>query len=451
MTTTGERDLTQGNVWRQILIYAMPMVITSLLQALYSMVDTIIVGQFVGSAGISAINNSGQILNIVTKIAIGVTTGGNIIIGQYYGAKDLRNRHQASGTLFSLSLLCGLAVAAGLYFGASPLLGILGAPSMAEAMAYLQICAVGMVPVFGYNALAAVLRGVGDSRTPLNIILLSTLVNLGLDVWLVGPMQMGVSGAALATTISQLLSFLLALRALARRKGLMEFTPTFLRMRGAMLRMILRLGIPSALQMTIAGISWLVVTFLINQYGMDVSAGNGVSIRIKDLCQLFISAMASGATTMIAQNLGACKFDRAKQVMYTCMKITVIMAAASIVLVQLAAPWLAAAFTSDQAVIDAAVLNLRIEIFGQIFYAIFMVYHALAIGAGHSTFAMLSSFCNCILVRVVLAFTLDHFFGIPGLYLACAIAPSASVPLGWLYARSNVWRRSLAKPGAQGK
>ena len=96
-------------------------------------------------------------------------------------------------------------------------------------------------------------------------------------------------------------------------------------------------------------------------------------------------------------------------------------------------------------------LNLRIEIFGQIFYAIFMVYHALAIGAGHSTFAMLSSFCNCILVRVVLAFTLDHFFGIPGLYLACAIAPSASVPLGWLYARSNVWRRSLAKPGAQGK
>lgn len=310
MTTTGERDLTQGNVWRQILIYAMPMVITSLLQALYSMVDTIIVGQFVGSAGISAINNSGQILNIVTKIAIGVTTGGNIIIGQYYGAKDLRSRHQASGTLFSLSLLCGLAAAAGLYFGASPLLGILGAPSMAEAMAYLQICAVGMVPVFGYNALAAVLRGVGDSRTPLNIILLSTLVNLGLDVWLVGPMQMGVSGAALATTISQLLSFLLALGALARRKGLMEFTPTFLRMRGAMLRMILRLGIPSALQMTIAGISWLVVTFLINQYGMDVSAGNGVSIRIKDLCQLFISAMASGATTMIAQNLGACKFDR---------------------------------------------------------------------------------------------------------------------------------------------
>lgn len=155
--------------------------------------------------------------------------------------------------------------------------------------------------------------------------------------------------------------------------------------------------------------------------------------------------MASGATTMIAQNLGASKFERAKDVMYTAMKITCAMAAAMIVLVELFAPQMAAVFTNEAAVRDAAVLNLRIEILGQIFYAVFMVYHALAIGAGHSTFAMLSSFANCIVFRVVLSLLFNHLWGIYGLYAACAVAPSISVPLGWLYTRSGVWRRSLAK------
>lgn len=444
MQTANTQDLTQGNIWKQIWIYAMPMVVSSLLQALYSIVDTIIVGQFVGSEGISAINNSGQILNIITKVAIGMATGGNIIISQYFGAKEEKKRNQASGTLFTLSMGLGFAVAVGLYLGAVPLLSLLGAPSMQEAIAYLQIGAIGMIPVFGYNALAAVLRGVGNSKTPLHLIITSTITNTILDLVFVGAFDMGVTGAALATTISQFLCFGLAWFVLAAQKGLMEFTPSFLKIRMAMLKIILRLGIPSALQMTIAGFSWLVVTFLINQYGVDVSAGNGISVRIKDLCQLFITAMTSGATTMIAQNLGACKYDRAKKIMDSTMKVTITMAIASILLVQFLAPQMAGLFSNEQPVIDAAVWNLRIEIFAQIFYAIFMVYHSLAIGAGHSIFAMLSSFCNCIIFRVVLAVLFNHFFGLTGIYAACAIAPVVSVPLGWMYFKSNVWQRSLA-------
>ncbi len=433
---SGERDLTRGSVWRQVLAYAMPLVASSLLQALYSMVDTVIAGHFAGSAAISAINNSGQILNILTKIAIGITTGGNIIIGQYYGAKEQGRLGEASGTLLSLSLLLGAATAVGLYAGAYPLLGLLGAPAMEQSVAYLRICAVGMVFVFGYNALSAVLRGVGDSRTPLLIIGVATVVNTVLDLWFVAGLGMGTAGAALATTAAQAVSFGMALVLMARRTGLLQPKLSFFRMHGALLRLILRLGIPSALQMTIAGFSWLVVTFLVNQYGVNVSAGNGVAIKIKDICQLFISAKASGATTKIAQNLGASR---------TIIAAAMAMAAAMIVLVELFAPQMAAVFTNEAAVRDAAVLNLRIEILGQIFYAVFMVYHALAIGAGHSTFAMLSSFANCIVFRVVLSLLFNHLWGIYGLYAACAVAPSISVPLGWLYTRSGVWRRSLAK------
>lgn len=182
---------------------------------------------------------------------------------------------------------------------------------------------------------------------------------------------------------------------------------------------------------------------MINSYGVSVSAGNGVSIKIKDFCQLFVVAMANSSATMIAQTLGAKKYDRAKEVMYTTMKITVGMSIIIILLVELFTPQLAAIFTSDPAVSSAAVMNLKIEIIGQLFYAIFFVYHSLAIGAGHTIFAMASSFVNCIIFRVVLAIIFNHFWGLTGVYLACMIAPFSSVPLGYIYTRSNVWRRSL--------
>ncbi len=439
-----ENDLTKGDAARQLIRYAIPMVTTSVLQALYSMADMIIAGHFIGNTGISAINNSSQIMNIATQIAIGLTVGGNVLIGQYYGAGKQEERRRAIGTLLTSSLLLGVFGLLLIFSLARAILSGLGAPALDDAEAYLQVCAFGMPFIFGYNALSAVLRAIGNSRKPLHFIAASASTNVVLDIVFVGGLKMGVRGAALATVLSQGLSFSLALIFLLRHSEIFRISLENLKIRAAELKMIFKLGIPSSLQHTIGGISWLVVTFLINSYGVDVSAGNGVSVKIKDFCQLFISAMSSGAATMIAQTLGAKMYDRAKEVMYTAMKITMLMAVTMIIIVELLAPQLAAIFTGDPAVQAAAVMNLRIEILGQIFYAVFFVYHSLAIGAGHTLFAMSSSFVNCILFRVVLAITFNHFFGLPGIYWACMIAPSVSVPLGWLYTRSNVWRRSLA-------
>lgn len=433
---------------RQLIKYAMPMVATNLLQALYSMVDLIIAGRFVGSGGISGINNGGQILNLVTQIVIGITIGGNILIGQYFGSGDQAKRQQAAGTLFTVSLVGGVLISVLLAGFAEPLLRAIGAPALEEARAYLLICALGMIFIFGYNALSAVLRAVGNSREPMIFIGIATVLNIVLDLLFMGVFDMGTAGAALATVIAQGVCFFLALGYLLRHPDIMRFTRADLRLVGSEFRQILKLGIPCSVQMTIAGISWLTVTFLVNTYGVDVSAGNGVACKIKDFCQLFISAMANSAATMIAQTLGARKYDRAKQVMYTAMRISVLMAVLLIVIVELFAPQLVAIFTRDPKVAEAAVLNLRIEIVGQIFYAMFLVYHALAIGAGHTMFAMGSSFVNCIVFRVILALALNHFFGLWGLYLACTIAPSSSVPLGWLYTRSGIWRRSLQETAA---
>ncbi len=439
-----ETDLTQGNAARQLVRYAIPMVTTSVLQALYSMADMIITGHFVGNTGISALNNASQIMNIATQIAIGITVGGNILIGQYYGAGETEGRRRATGTLITASMVLGILGFAIIFLFSRIILAGLGAPAIDDAQIYLKICAFGMPFIFGYNAFSAVLRAIGNSQKPLHFIAVSASVNVVLDLIFVGATKMGVGGAALATVLSQGLSFCLALIFLLRHNGIFQICFENLKIHISELKTIFKLGVPSSLQHTIGGISWLVVTFLINSYGVDVSAGNGVSVKIKDFCQLFISAMSSGAATMIAQTLGARLYDRAKEVMYTAMKITVLMAVIMILIVELFAPQLVAVFTGDPTVQEAAIRNLRIEIIGQIFYAIFFVYHALAIGAGHTLFAMSSSFVNCILFRVVLAITLNHFFGLSGVYWACMIAPSVSVPLGWLYTKSNVWRRSLA-------
>jgi len=439
------RDLTEGNVFRQLVIYAAPIIVSNLLQACYSMADIIISGHFVGSNGISAINNASQITGLITNTAIGLCTGGSIVIGQYFGAKDDKKRKEVSGTLLTFSLIIGICIAALLFIFAKPLLIMLKAPSLNDALDYMRICSIGMIPVLGYNAVSTILRSIGNSKQPFIFIAVATVLNIVLDILFVGAFSMGTAGAATATVISQLLSFILSLKYLIGKDYIMEFNKETLRIRKKHMFMILKLGIPSILQSTIASISWLTVTFLINSYGVVISAGNGISIKIKDFCQLFIAAMASATTTMVSQNLGAEKYDRAKKVTVTAMKITFCMAIVLIILVEIFAPYLARAFNNEAAVVNAAVQNMRIEIVGQMFYALFMVYHALAIGAGHTIFAMGSSFVNCIVVRMILAITLNHFFGLTGLYLACMIAPSASVPLGWLYMRSNIWRKSIIK------
>lgn len=345
----------------------------------------------------------------------------------------------------SLSAVLGIAFSVILAASSGGILRILQAPAYDEAVLYLRICSSGMFFVYIYNAFSSMLRAVGDSRTPMRIVIATTILNAVLDLVFVAGFGMGVAGAAWATVIAQVLSALLSLAAIMKEKELIRFTREFLRIRMGMLKQTLKVGIPSAVQMTIAGFSWLLVTFLINRYGTDVSAGNGVAIKIKDLCQLLISAMSTGAVSVIAQNLGAGLYDRAKEVMYTAMKMAVVVSLATIVIVEFAGPWLAAIFTNDRTVIAGAVLNMRIEIIGQIFYAIFMIYHSMMIGAGHSTFAMMSSFTNCIIFRVILAITFEKIWGLEGIYIACAIAPFSSVPFGYLYIKSGIWKRSLVK------
>ena len=439
-----ERDLTRGSVTKQLIRYALPLVTTSLLQSLYSIADFIIAGHFISTAGQSAINNASLVMNLMTQIAIGLTLGGNILIGQYFGSREEEPRKQSAGSLFTLALLVGLACAVLLTSLTRPLMIALKAPALEEAVTYMRICAIGLFPIFGYNALSAMLRAVGNSRVPLYCIILSTAANVVLDLIFVAGFHWGVAGAALATLASQFVSFLAALLFSLKHRDMLGLTATYLRPRRERVRAITRLGLPTAIQWAIASISWLVVAYLINGYGMEVySAANGVSNKIKDFCQLFLSAMTGAASTMVAQNLGAKLYDRARQVMRTCMKVTLAIAFCMILLSQLLAPVLVSFFTPDADVQHWAAINLRIEIIAQIFYAAFFTYNTLATGCGDTMFVMWNSFVNCIIFRLVLAILFNRFWGIHGVFIACAIAPASSVPIGWFYCRKGYWKKSL--------
>lgn len=437
-------DLTEGSVRKRLVQYAVPLVVISLMQSLYSMADLMISGHFIGARGISGINNSSQVMELLTKIIIGLSQGGNILIGQFFGAKEEEKRKETTNTLFFSFLLMAAALLAVIYLSAGTILSALGAPAYEEALSYLRICSIGIFFIAGYNALVAAVRGVGDSKRPMKIIMVSTCTNVVLDLLFVGGLHMGTRGAAAATVISQGISFLLILMHVWKNSeifGIRLLRPAFYMKR---FRRIIALGIPCAVQMSLAAISWLTVTKFINGYGVTASAGAGVSAKIKDFCQLFISAVSSAASTMVAQTLGAEKYGRAKEVLYTAMKLTCITAFGLIMIVEIGAPVFAGFFTEDSQAVNVAAQNLRIEIIGQIFYAIFMMYHGFAIGAGHTWFVLLSSFVNCILVRVVLVVLLEGFLGLHGIFLACMIAPSASVPLGMIYMKTNVWKEKLA-------
>jgi putative MATE family efflux protein len=438
-----ETDLTKGSVARQLFSYSMPMILASLLQSLYAMADMAVAGRFSGSTALSAISNGGQLMTMVMYVAVGLSTGGNVLTAQYFGNCDRKNFKEAAGTTIFLTTGTGIALGLLLAVLAPYIVAALNAPALEETCIYIRICAAGCTFIFGYNGLSAVVRAAGDSKKPLQFVAAAAGINVVLDLILMGYFKMGVAGAAIATAASQMISFVLAFIHLMRSSETFGFSLKTPQFSGQKCITILKLGIPIVLQFFVAGLSFLVITFLLNGYGVVVSAGSGIAVKIKDFSQLFIVAMQNSISTMIAQCLGARLFDRVREVLYTGLKLNVLIAAVLILLIEVFAPYLTYLFTDDAEVMAAAVYNIRIEIVGQLFYAVFTAYQALAVGAGNTVFVMLNTIFGMVAARVVISVILNSVIGLPGVYLGCLIAPVAAIPLSMHYFYSGRWKHSM--------
>lgn len=444
MNSTSEKKVIDIDVRKQLIAYSMPLIAANLLQSFYGLTDVYLSGIFIGSTGISAVNNASQIMVLLTGILIGLSNGGNVMIGQYFGSKQHEKCKSCAGSFLTLFAFIGIISAVALFFTARQIMTFMRAPALEDAIRYLAICAPGAFAISCYNATAATFRGIGNSKRPLMFVSVSVCINIVLDILLMGLFKMGVAGAALATMVSQYVAMFVSLFSLfvSKKKSLDMNKSHFIPLK-QYISPIMNIGVPCAVQMTVASVSWLSVTFLLNKYGVYVSAANGISAKIKDVIQTITAAISMAATAMIAQNLGAKLYDKALKVMYCAMQIAFACSFVLIIIVEIAAPYLVSLFDSTQEVVRAGTVNLRIEIPAQLFYALFMIYHTMMTGAGHTKLVFLSSFTNCIIVRTVFAILFDSFWGATGVYLACMIAPSVSVPIGMIYIKSGRWKRTL--------
>lgn len=445
---TEEQNLLNGSVPKKLATFAFPLLLANILQSLYNVVDMLVVGQFVGDTGLAAINNASKLCYIINSICIGMTMGGAVLIAQYKGANDKKGQAETFQTLAVLSLVSALLVTViGLVFY-QPLFQILNVPADAyqDACDYMKIICWGTVFVFGYNAVCSVLKGLGDSKSPLYFVGIATIINIVLDILLVGPLGIGTAGAAYATITAQGISFLISIFYLRKHK---VFFSADVHKRFTLqmdkLVSILKVGLPTAIQMVVVNTAYLLVTGMLNQFGTSVSAASGVGLQINTFAGMPCWAIGQAVTAMVGQCIGAGEIKRARKVVKIGLLLNVSVTLVVVIGVQVFAEQLILLFGSTSAeVINDGVYYLRICCgVNSLIYAVMYTLDSFAIGVGAANIAMLNALLDAVIVRLpvswLLAFTLS--MGFPGIYYGQALSPIFPAIVGFLYFQNKGWER----------
>lgn len=445
---TEEHSLLTGSVPKKLASFAFPLLSANLLQSFYNVVDMLVVGQIVGDTGLAAIGNASKLCYIINSICIGMTMGGAVLIAQYKGADDKRGQAESFQMLALLSLVSSLLVTVVSLATYQPLFKMVNVPVDAypEACNYMKIFCCGTVFVFGYNAVCSVLKGLGDSKSPLYFVGVATIINIILDIVLVGPLGIGTAGAAYATITAQGISFVISLFYLKRHRIFlsMEDHRKFT-LQWDKLIAIVKVGLPTAIQMVVVNTAYLLVTGMLNQFGTAVSAGSNVGLQINTFAGMPCWAIGQAVTAMAGQCMGAGQIDRARKVVKISLVMNVAVTFVVVISVQLFAEPLILLFgsTNPEAVNDG-VYYLRVCCsINSLIYAIMYTLDSFAIGVGAANVAMINALLDAVIVRLImswfLAFSLN--MGFIGIYYGQALSPILPAIVGLLYFINRKWER----------
>jgi putative MATE family efflux protein len=425
---TTANKMTEGPISRQILMFAVPLMIGNLFQMLYNSVDSIVVGNFVSTEALAAIGATTMIVNIAVFFFNGFSTGAGVVIARNYGAGKMEELHRSIETTMAATFIgCVLFTVVGIAT-TGPMLKLMSTPDnvFADADTYLRIYFAGIAGLLVYNMGSGILRAVGDTKRPLYFLILTSVLNIFLDLLFVLAFHQGIAGVAYATIISQAISAVLTLVLLIRTKDVYRFSFREMRIEGDILKQIIEIGLPTGIQAVITSFSNVFVQSYINYFGSVVIAGWTCYNRLDQFIMLPMQSMAMAATTFVGQNMGAGKVDRAndgtRKTIFLTLEITGVIA----VVLFLFARDATRLFSSDELVIESGTAFLRANVFFMLFNCVCHVLAGALRGRGDSNGPMVIMLTGYVAIRQIYLFFMTRFI------LNTPVAVGFGYPVGWM-------------------
>ena len=446
------KDFRTGSIPKQLFWFMLPFMASNALQVLYSTIDMIIVGQYVGTAGLSAVSQSSLIVNLAVMVCFGVSNAGQVLVSQALGSGKRDRLSRIIGTLFSILMITALIFTALFIFLKGVIFELMNIPPESYVMAgeYLIICSAGLVFTAGYNMVSAVLRGMGDSKRPLLFIVIASVVNLLLDLLFTGYFGWGVAGAAWATIIGQAVSLLFSVWYLYRHREEVgfDFKLKSLALDKTCSSLIIRLGAPMAIQSGFINISMLFVNSIVNDISVVASATFGVGMRIDDIVNKISQGIQYAATPMISQNIGAKATTRAKKVVYWALVYSAILTVFFMTLYIVFGKELFMLFDKNPAVHDMSDEFIKAILWMFPAFAVMRGSGAFIQGIGHAKLCMVLAMLDGVVLRIGLSYLFGIVFGwgFFGFVLGYGLAPYGYAIPSLIYFSSGVWekRKTLA-------
>lgn len=416
-----ERDLTTGSIGKNILKFSLPYFLSYFLQTLYGMADLFIIGQFDSVAGTTAVSIGSQVMHMITVMIVGIAMGTTVMIGKSVGAKQKKETSRIIGNTVTLFLGISIILTIILLFFVDPIVSIMSTPAQAVngTKAYLMICFAGIPLITAYNIISSIFRGLGDSKSPMYFIAIACFANIVLDYVFINNLQLGASGAALGTTLAQTISVIIALFAIFKKNTGISVKRTDLIPHSKTMKGILQIGIPISLQDGFIQISFIIITIIANQRGLNDAAAVGIVEKIISFVFLVPSSMLSSVSAISAQNIGAGKDDRALKTLKYATIIAVSFGLVVAVCMQFISNPVIGIFTHDASVMNMGSQYIRSYIWDCMIAGIHFSFSGYFCAYGKSGISFIHNVLSIVLVRV------------PGAFLASKYFPNTLYPMGF--------------------
>ena len=415
-----ERDLTSGSVWKNIVYFSLPYLLSYFLQTLYGLADLFIVGQFDGVASTTAVSIGSQVMHMLTVMIVGLAMGTTVNIGRAVGARDSQKASKVVGNTTVLFVGVSVVLAVVLLVLVQPIVRVMSTPAEAvEGTArYLTICFIGIPFITAYNVIASIFRGLGDSKSPMYFIAVACVANIALDYLFIGALHMGPAGAALGTTLSQTISVAVSLLVILKKKTGISVNRADFRPERVTMGQVLKIGVPIAAQDGFIQVAFIIITIIANRRGLSVAAAVGIVEKIISFLFLVPSSMLSTVSALGAQNMGAGKYERADQILRYAMGIAVGFGLIVSLLIQIIAGPVVGLFTTDATVILLGAQYIRGYIWDCIFAGVHFSFSGYFCAYGKSEISFVHNLIAILCVRI------------PGVYLTSKIFPDTLFPMG---------------------